>query len=342
MARQVYGKETKLAMKPIKQKKRRYYALVFFLVVAIVSAMVGFKMYNDYQRDKGFNEAMDKMTTALQMGDYASLGAAEKAIAAEAGRNNPRVEAVGHTVLLRALLWRVFTGEPVLLSECRKFVSFLKEPLEDDTGKLFDSPYKDEPFTLVVDAVVKAIDPTDAQQIKEAQDALNAMDAALLSAGEKEYWLAIAHWSAGEWVPAEAQMKRAVQAADNPHHRFGLARTLDQAGKTSDAITEYENVISSNPAHVGAQAYLLLAQLTPEQDAVAAGEAFFKEHEGKVPARVASDLTVVMANALCLKDEEGKARKIIQQAKVNDPGYKVLLDWAPPAPPEAVEGEEAE
>ena len=342
MARQVYGKETKLAMRPIKQKKRRYYALVFFLVIAIVGAVAGLKMYNDYKRDKGFNEAMDKMSTALQMGDYAGLRAAEKAIAEEAGRNNPRVEAVGHTVLLRALLWRVFTGEPVLISECRKFVSFLKEPLEDDTGKTFDSPYKDEPFTQVADAVVKAIDPMDAAQVKEAQDALNAMDPTLLSEGEKEYWLAISHWAAGEWVPAEAQMKRAVQAADNPHHRFGLARTLDQAGKTPDAITEYNKVISANPAHVGAQAYLLLAELTPEQDPVAAGEAFFTEHEGTVPARVASDLTVVMANALCLQGEEGKARKIIQQAKINDPGYKILLEWAPPLPPEPVEGEEAE
>jgi len=337
VARQVYGKETKLAMRPIKQKKRRYYALVFLFAAAIVGLIVGFNMYSSYKRDKGFNEAMDKMNTALQMGDYAGLRAAEKAIAVEAARNNPRVEAVGHTVLLRALLWRVFTGEPVLISECRKFVSFLSEPLEDDTGKTFESPYKDEPMTQVADAVVKAIDPMDEQQVKEAQDALNAMDPTLLGAGEKEYWIAITHWAAGEWVPAEAQMKRAVQAADNPHHRFGLARTLDQAGKTAEAITEYQKVIAANPAHVAAKAYLLIAELTPEQNPVSAGEAFFTEHEGKVPARVASDLTVVMANGLSLQGKEDKARKIIHQAKVNDPGYKALLEWAPPAPPQPAE-----
>jgi tetratricopeptide (TPR) repeat protein len=332
-----FGKETRLAMKPIKQKKRRYYAIVFLLVIAIVGGMVGYVKYNQYKRDKGFNDAMALMGAGLDKGDYASLSAAEKAIAVEAARNNPRVEAVAHTVLLRALLWKMFTGEAVLLSECRKFVAFLREPLVDDTGKEFDSPYKDEPMTAVADAVVKAINPVEDGDIEAARAFLNGMDASMLPPGEKEYWLAITHWSAGEWVPAEAMMKRAVGAADTPHHRFGLARVLQMGGKQAEAIEEYNKVLGANPDHLAAQAYLLLLQLDPAQDMAAPIEEFFTSHAGTVPARIASDLTLVMAHTYCLKGEEDRARRVIQQAKINDPGYKLLLDWQPPAPPEPEE-----
>jgi len=325
-------------MKPIKQKKRRYYAFVFLLVIAIVGGMIGYIKYNQYKRDKGFNDAMALMQEGLRKGDYVSLSAAEKAIAVEAARNNPRVEAVANTVLLRALLWKMFTGEAVLLSECRKYVAFLREPLVDDTGKEFDSPYKDEPMTAVADAVVKAINPSQDGDIEAARSALNAMDASMLTPGEKEYWLAISHWSAGEWVPAEAMMKRAVGAADTPHFRFGLARVLQMGGKQPEAIAEYNKVIQANPDHLGAQAYLLLLQLDPSQDMAAPIEGFFTSHQGGVPARIASDLTLVMAHAYCLKGEEDRARRVIQQAKINDPGYKLLLDWQPPAPPEPEEG----
>jgi len=339
VAREQFGKETRMAMKPIKQKKRRYYALVFILVIAIVGGMIGYVKYNAYKRDKGFNDAMALMQEGLDKGDYASLSAAEKAIAAEAARNNPRVEAVAHTVLLRALLWKVFTGEAVLLSECRKFVAFLKEPLVDDTGKEFDSPYKDEPMTAIADAVVKTVNPEEDGDLAAARAVLDGMDASLLPAGAKEYWLAMNHAAAGEWVPAEAMMKRAIGAADNPHHRFGLARILQLGGKQAEAIEEYNKVLSANPDHVAAQAYVMLLQLDPTQDLATPIEGFFTSHEGTVPARIASDLTIVMAHAYCLKGEEDRAHRVIQQAKVNDPGYKMLLDWQPPAPPEP-EGEE--
>ena len=333
MARQIYGKETKLAMKPIKQKKRRYYALVFFVVFLLVGGGIGLKLYGDYKRDKGFNDAMAKMSTALEKGDYANLREAEKAIYTEAARSNPRVEAVGHDVLLRAMIWRVFTGEPVLLSKCRELVAFLREPLVDDAGKTFESPYKDEPMTQVAHAVVMAIDPMDSDQLKEALDLLNGIDPNLLPPGEREYWIAIAHWSGGEWVPAEAQMKRAVGLADNTHHRFGLARVLDLGGKETEALAAYKKVIADNPDHVAARAYVLLLELTPEQDTVAVIEGFFTANPGVIPARIASDLTLVLADTYCLDGKEPKARKVIQQAKVNDPGYKLLLDWTPPTPP---------
>jgi len=243
-------------------------------------------------------------------------------------------------VLLRALIWQVFTGEPVLLSKCRELVAFLKEPLEDEAGKTFESPYKDEPMTGVAAAVVKAIDPMDEEDLKAAQAALNGIDPNLLPAGEREYWIAIAHWSAGEWVPAEAQMKRSVGMADSPHHRFGLARVLDLGGKDTEALAAYHKVIADNPDHIAAKAYAMLLELAPEADATAAIETFFTENQGTVPARIASDLTLVLADTYCLRGEEPKARKVIQQAKVNDPGYKLLLHWAPPAPPapEPVEG----
>jgi len=342
VAKDVFGKETKLAMRPIKQKKRRYYATVFFLVVLIIGGMIGFKVYSDYTSNKAFNEAMATMDASLTNGDYASLAEAEKVVADLTGETPPRVQAVGHTVLLRCLIWKVFTGEAMLISDSRKLVAFLAEPYEDDEGNVHESPYKDDPMTHLVDAVFDVMLDEDEEATKAGLATLSGIDAGLLAPGEKEFWLGMAFWSQGDMVKAEAQMRASVAAADNPHHRFGLARVLTDAGKAEEAKAEYTKVVETNPAHIAAQGYLMLLQMTPEQDAVGDIKTFINEtHQGKVPARVASDMTLVMAATLCAKGEEGKAKKAIHQAKMNDPNYSLLMSWAPPAPP-VEEGEEGE
>ncbi len=339
MPKPVYGKDTRLAMKPIKQKKRRYYTLVFLLVFAVVGSAIGYTQYQKHMRVKAFNHAMALMEEGLKMDDYPSLEKAEQAIREEAKKNNPRVEAVAYDIILRCWIWFAYTGEEVLMSDCRKYLAFLKEPLVDpETKEEFPSPYKDEAMTAVADAVYMAVY---AQQT-EAQAFFGSMHPAQLTAGEKEFWLGVAHWRAGEWAAAENAMRGAVKTADTPHHRFGLARVLDLGGKAADAQAEYEKVLQANSAHNAAEAYLLLLTMPVEADAVAAIDGFIKKYEGQVTPRIGSDLAVARANALFLRGEPDKALSTINRAKGDDPWYAPLRDWQPPQPPAPPEGEEGE
>lgn len=311
-------------MAPIKKKKRIYYTLVVLIVLCIVGGIGGMKMYGKYASEKGFNAAVVLMDEGLKKGDYPSLNAAELAIREEAKRDNPRAAAVAHAIILRSYIWFAYTGEPVLMSDCRKYLEFLQDP---------EGIYSEDPIVKVANAVYNSVNG----DAKLAQDDLGAVDGSLLAPGQREFWLGVAHWSAVEMKPAEEFMRKSVEISDCPHHRFGLARVLHLQGKGEDAAAEYRKVIEGNPAHHAAEAYLLLLELKPDQDAVAVVEGFFNKYEGQVEARIASDLTVVMANALVLRGDEKQAKKVIQQAKVNDPGYDLLLRWTPPLLPGAEE-----
>ncbi len=311
-------------MAPIKKKKRIYYTLVALIVFAIVGGLVGTNMFRKYQSEKGFADAVVLMDEGLKQGDYPSLNAAEMAIREEAKRDNPRAAAVAHAIILRSYIWFAYTGEPVLMSDCRKYLEFLQDP---------EGLYHQEPIVALANAVYNAVNG----DAKLAQDTLGSIDAALLAPGQREFWLGVAHWSAVEMKPAEDFMRKAIELSDCPHHRFGLARVLHLQAKGEEAAAEYRKVIEANPAHHAAEAYLLLLELKPDQDHVSVIEGFFSKYEGQVEARIASDLTVVMANALALRGDEKQAKKVIQQAKVNDPGYDLLLKWKPPTLPGAEE-----
>jgi tetratricopeptide (TPR) repeat protein len=336
VAKEVYGKDTRLAMKPIKQKKRRYYALVFFVVFVLVGGSVGYVMYGKHVEQQKFIDAMAKMDEGLRLGDYASLDAAEKAVLERAKDNNPRVETVAYDIALRSWIWFAFTGEEVLMSDVRKYLAFLKEPLVDETGATFESPYKDEPMTFVADAVYKAV--YDGQD--EALEFLNKMDPSMLPAGQREFWIGVAHWRKGEWDAAEAAMKRAVEAADCPHHRFALARVLDVGGKPAEALAEYEKVLQGNPAHKGAEAYKMLLSIPEGADPVATIDGFIKKYEGQITPRIGSDLAIARANAQFLAGQTDKALSTIRTAQEQDAWYAPLRDWQPPTPPAPPEGEE--
>ncbi len=337
MAKEVYGKDTRLAMAPIKQKKRRYYALVFFVVFVIVGGTAGYVAWDKYTTEKKFTDAMATVETGWQQGDFASLVEAEKIIVERAGDDNPRVDAVAYAVVLRSWLWLGFTGEELLMSECRKFLSFLKEPLVDpETDESFESPYKDEPMTAVADAVYKAVN----EQQDEGLAELKALQVEGLPPGFVEFWSGIAYWRKGEWGAAETSMRAAVAAADTPNYRFALARVLDIAGKDADAKAEYDKVLAANPNHRAAEAYRMLLTLPEGTDPVAAIDSFVKKYEGQVTTRVGSDLAIARANAQFEAGEVEKAQKTIAKAVVLDSWYKPLSEWTPPVPPAPPEGEE--
>ncbi len=333
MAENHFGKDTRMAMAPIKKKKRLYYTIVFLIVAGLVGTFVGLKVYGDYTAEKGFKDAVALMEEGLQQGDYISLNRAEQAIREEAKRENPRAEAIAYSIMLRSLIWFTYTGEAVLMSDCRKYLDFLEDP---------EGMYSEDPSVPMARAVYEAVgSDANLDNTKAAQQALQGLPEGAMLAGQKEFWLGISHWAAGEWVPAAAEMSRAVEKADTPLHHYGLARVLDLGGKKEEAIAEYRKVLQANPALHAAEAYLLLAELTPEDDVVAKVEAFFDRYKGQVEARIASDLTIAAANAIALGGDPDLARKKIQQAKINDPGYRPLLKWTPPEPP-AEDGEGAE
>ena len=337
MAKETYGKDTRLAMAPIKQKKRRYYALVFFLVFVIVGGTAGYVLWNKYDTEKKFTDAMGTVEAGWQLGDYTSLDEAEKIIVDRAGDDNPRVDAVAYAVVLRSWIWLAFTGEELLMSECRKFIAFLKEPLIDpETKETFESPYKDEPMTGVADAVYKAVN----DQQDEALPQLAALKVEGLPPGFTEFWTGVAHWRKGEWDTAEKSMRGAVAAADTPNYRFALARVLDIAGKDAEAKAEYQKVTAANPNHRAAEAYLMLLSQPEGADPVEAIDSFVKKYEGQVTTRVGSDLAIARANAQFAAGDAAKAQKTIDKAKVLDSWYKPLSEWAPPVPPAPPEGEE--
>ncbi len=336
MAKQVYGKDTRLAMKPIKQKKRRYYALVFLVVFVLVGGSTGYVIYGKRVEEQKFTDAMAKMEEGLRLGDYASLDAAEKAVLERAKDNNPRVEAVAYDIVLRSWIWFAFTGEEVLMSDCRKYLAFLKEPLLDETGATFESPYKDEPMTLVADAVYKAV----YDQQDEALEFFAKMDPSMLTGGQREFWIGVAHWRKGEWEAAESAMRRAVKAADTPHHHFALARVLHAAGKPAEALAEYETVLKANPAHKAAEAYKMLLSIPEGANTVETIDGFIKKYEGQITPRVGSDLAIARANAQFLAGDTEKALSTIRKAQEQDAWYAPLRDWQPPAPPAPPEGEE--
>ncbi len=326
MSQQVYGQETKLAMAPIKQKKRRYYLIVVFIVILIIFGLVGWYFYSGYKAEKAYNDALALMETGLEQGDYPRLKQAETAIREEAKRDNPRAAAVAHTILLRSAIWYYYTGEPVLMSDCRKYLEFLEDP---------EGMYKDDPIVPVAHAVYDAVNDDAAAAIP----VLESMPRDMLLPGQREFWLSIAHERNEDLAQAEGLMRKAVELKDSPWHRYGLARILHKQGKDDEAKAEYQKVMQANPDFHAAEAYLLLLNLTPESDVVAQIEGFFQKYPAAVEARIASDLTIPMADAIAATGDLKKAKSAIQQAKINDPGYKPLIDWQPPAPPDE-EGEE--
>jgi tetratricopeptide (TPR) repeat protein len=281
-------------------------------------------------------DAMATMEEGLRLGDYASLDAAEEALNERAKSDNPRVEAVAYDIVLRSWIWFAFTGEEVLMSDCHRYLLFLKEPLADPTGTIVESPYKDEPMTLVADAVYKAA----YDQQDEALAVLAEMAPAVLPAGQRDFWIGVAHWRAGTWEAAEAAMRRAVQAADTPHHRFALARVLDVGGKPADALGEYDKVLAGNPAHKAAEAYKMLLTIPDGANTVETIDGFAKEYGDQLAPRIGSDLAIARANAQSLAGEAEEALTTIRRAQMQDAWYAALRDWQPPAPPGSGEGAE--
>lgn len=132
-----------------------------FVILGVLCGVGGCLLGGEEISDKlagrqKLDDAMAKMEEGLRLGDHASLDAAEKALEDCSRDANPRVEAVGNLIVVRSRIWFAFTGEELLMSDSRKCLAYLAEPLAVVTGALVEAPYMDEPMTHVAGAVYKA------------------------------------------------------------------------------------------------------------------------------------------------------------------------------------------